>query len=202
MTGWRHDATGQGLFGHADPTRVEARPGPFASARTQVDPRRQTPARRGHVIAFPQVGGQLASCPSKLTTTTGPPCRAPHPRDGLALERLAGLVFHALECLAGKQSLVKIRNFRECGSVRVEGLPDPRSRNCLPALVANDPPTTLPWLGSVRGCLAAALGVEHFVESESVANLIRQFGIDRNSISGVIECPSFVRPLRTVGGIG
>lgn len=63
-------------------------------------------------------------------------------------------------------------------------------------------PATLSWLGSVDGHRVAGLGVEHFGQTGSVADVYRHFGIDRNSILRVVESLSPERALRAVGGMG
>jgi pyruvate dehydrogenase E1 component len=44
-------------------------------------------------------------------------------------------------------------------------------------------PATLGWLGSVRGHRAVTLGVEHFGQTGSVADLYRHFEIDAEAIA-------------------
>ena len=63
-------------------------------------------------------------------------------------------------------------------------------------------PATLSWLGSVDGHRVAGLGVEHFGQTGSVADVYRHFGIDRNSILRMVESLSPERALRAVGGMG
>ena len=83
----------------------------------------------------------------------------------------------------------------------VEALLGPLPRDCLLVTVIDGHPATLGWLGSVHGHRVAALGVEHFGQTGSVADLYRHFGIDRDSILAVIESLSPGRPLRAVGGL-
>lgn len=83
----------------------------------------------------------------------------------------------------------------------VERLLAPLSRDCLLVTVIDGHPATLSWLGSVHGHRVAGLGVEHFGQTGTVADLYRHFGIDRNSILRVIEALAPGRPLRAVGGL-
>lgn len=73
-------------------------------------------------------------------------------------------------------------------------------RDCLLVTVIDGHPATLSWLGSVHGHRVAALGVEHFGQTGTVADLYRHFGIDRNSILKVITGLAPGKPLRAVGG--
>lgn len=73
-------------------------------------------------------------------------------------------------------------------------------RDALIVTVIDGHPATLSWLGSVCGHRAAGLGVEHFGQAGTVADLYRHFGIDRNSIIKVVGGLTAGRPLRSVGG--
>lgn len=83
----------------------------------------------------------------------------------------------------------------------IERLLAPLSRDCLLVTVIDGHPATLSWLGSVHGHRVAGLGVEHFGQTGTVADLYRHFGIDRNSILRVIAGLAPGRPLRAVGGL-
>ena len=48
-------------------------------------------------------------------------------------------------------------------------------------------PATLGWLGSVRGHETVALGVEHFGQTGTVADLYRHFGMDTHAIANAAE---------------
>ena len=82
----------------------------------------------------------------------------------------------------------------------IEGLLAPLSRDCLLVTVIDGHPATLSWLGSVHGHKVAGLGVEHFGQTGTVADLYHHFGIDRNSILRVIAGLAPGKPLRAVGG--
>ncbi len=83
----------------------------------------------------------------------------------------------------------------------VEGMLECLPRDCLLVTVIDGHPATLSWLGSVHGHRVAGLGVEHFGQTGSVADLYRHFGIDRNSILKVVESLSPGPPLRAAGGL-
>lgn len=55
-------------------------------------------------------------------------------------------------------------------------------RHCTLVTVTDGHPATLAWLGSVGGHRTVALGVEHFGQTGTVAELYRHFGIDAASI--------------------
>ena len=59
-------------------------------------------------------------------------------------------------------------------------------------------PATLSWLGSVCGHSIVPLGVDHFGQSGSVAELYRSYGIDANAL---IDAVAEVR-LRRFGDNG
>jgi pyruvate dehydrogenase E1 component len=55
-------------------------------------------------------------------------------------------------------------------------------------------PATLAWLGSVRGQLVVALGVQHLGQTCSVSDLYRHFEIDAEAIAA--SARSFIGPRR------
>lgn len=57
-------------------------------------------------------------------------------------------------------------------------------------------PATLAWLGGVEGHRVAALGVEHFGQTGTVADLYRHFGIDTDGILAAAASVSRNRPIR------
>jgi pyruvate dehydrogenase E1 component len=81
----------------------------------------------------------------------------------------------------------------------IEQLLAPIPRDCLLVTVIDGHPATLSWLGSVQGHRVAGLGVEHFGQTGTVADLYRHFGIDRNSILRVVSGLVKGRPLRAAG---
>ncbi len=69
-------------------------------------------------------------------------------------------------------------------------------RDCGLVTVLDGHPATLAWLGSVRGHRVRALGVEHFGQTGSLAELYRHYGLDRESILRAAQSVSLGRPLR------
>ena len=78
----------------------------------------------------------------------------------------------------------------------VERLLAPLSRECGLVTVLDGHPATLAWLGGVYGHRVKSLGVEHFGQSGSVADLYRHYGIDANSIAHAAQSVSAGRPVR------
>ncbi|QCO55483.1 transketolase [Pseudorhodobacter turbinis] len=64
----------------------------------------------------------------------------------------------------------------------IETLLGALSRDCKLVTVIDGHPATLSWLGSVKGHQAVPLGVEHFGQTGTIANLYRHYGIDAQSI--------------------
>ena len=57
-------------------------------------------------------------------------------------------------------------------------------------------PATLAWLGAVAGHRTRALGVEHFGQTGSLAELYRHYGIDTNAIVAAAQAIAPGRPIR------
>jgi len=57
-------------------------------------------------------------------------------------------------------------------------------------------PATLAWLGAVAGHRTRALGVEHFGQTGSLADLYRHYGIDANAIVAAAQAIAPGRPIR------
>ena len=101
---------------------------------------------------------------------------------------------------AGWQAAQTARINGRSSSSHIETLLAPLSRDCLIVTVIDGHPATLSWLGSVHGQKTVGLGVEHFGQTGTVADLYHHFGIDRHSILKVIAGMAKGRPLRAVGG--
>jgi pyruvate dehydrogenase E1 component len=69
----------------------------------------------------------------------------------------------------------------------VEKLLAPLPRDCGIVTVIDGHPAALGWLGSVQGHRVEALGVEHFGQTGSIAELYRHYGIDANAIIDAAE---------------
>jgi pyruvate dehydrogenase E1 component len=68
--------------------------------------------------------------------------------------------------------------------------------NCGIVTVLDGHPATLAWLGSVYGHRVRGLGVEHFGQTGSIAELYRHYGIDANAIVAAAESIAPGRPIR------
>jgi len=78
----------------------------------------------------------------------------------------------------------------------VEELLAPLSRHAGIVTVLDGHPTTLSWLGGVFGHPVQPLGVEHFGQSGSLADLYRHHRIDVNSIVDAAQAALTSRPVR------
>ncbi len=63
-------------------------------------------------------------------------------------------------------------------------------------------PATLAWLGSVMGHRTRSLGVEHFGQTGTIADLYRHFGIDAQGIIRAAETIAPGRPIRHLKVLG
>jgi pyruvate dehydrogenase E1 component len=89
---------------------------------------------------------------------------------------------------------------------RERGLPNARSHierllegvpaHCGLVTVLDGHPATLGWLGAVHGHRTRALGVGHFGQTGSIADLYRHYGIDANSIVAAAQTIAPGRPVR------
>jgi len=75
-------------------------------------------------------------------------------------------------------------------------------QNCALVTVLDGHPATLGWLGSVHGHRVRALGVEHFGQTGTIADLYRHYGIDTNAIVRAAETIAPGRPIRHLRAIG
>ena len=64
----------------------------------------------------------------------------------------------------------------------IEALLSPLPGNCSIVTVIDGHPATLAWLGGVAGHHTIPLGVEHFGQTGTIADLYEHFGIDANTI--------------------
>jgi pyruvate dehydrogenase E1 component len=68
--------------------------------------------------------------------------------------------------------------------------------HCGLVTVIDGHPAALAWLGSVNGNRTRALGVEHFGQTGSLAELYRHYGIDVNAIIAAAQAIAPGRPIR------
>jgi pyruvate dehydrogenase E1 component len=68
--------------------------------------------------------------------------------------------------------------------------------HCGIVTVADAHPATLGWLGAVHGHRVRPLGVEHFGQTGTLADLYRHYGIDANAIVAAAQAIAPGRPIR------
>jgi pyruvate dehydrogenase E1 component len=68
--------------------------------------------------------------------------------------------------------------------------------HCGIVTVLDGHPATLAWLGAVQGHRVRPLGVEHFGQTGSIADLYRHYGIDTNAIVAAAAALTPGRPIR------
>ena len=73
------------------------------------------------------------------------------------------------------------------------------SRDCKIVTVIDGHPATLAWLGSVIGHQTVSLGVEHFGQTGTIADLYRHFGIDAEGIVEKVNGLTLGRPVAFPG---
>ena len=95
-------------------------------------------------------------------------------------------------CRARERGLVHARSHIER---LFAGVP----RHCGIVSVIDGHPATLAWLGAVAGHRVRPLGVEHFGQTGSIADLYRHYGIDANAIIAAAEAIAPGRPIRYIG---
>ncbi len=72
-------------------------------------------------------------------------------------------------------------------------------RDCGIVSVLDGHPATLGWLGAVQGHRVRPLGVEHFGQTGTIADLYRHYGIDANAIIAAAQAIAPGRPIRYLG---
>jgi pyruvate dehydrogenase E1 component len=95
-------------------------------------------------------------------------------------------------CRARERGLVHARS-------HIERLFAQLPRHCGIVSVLDGHPGTLAWLGSVYGHRVRPLGVEHFGQTGSVADLYRHYGIDANAIIAAAQAIAPGKPIRYLG---
>jgi len=95
-------------------------------------------------------------------------------------------------CRARERGLVHARSHIER---LFSGLP----RHCGIVSLIDGHPATLAWLGAVSGHRVRPLGVEHFGQTGSIAELYRHYGIDANAIIAAAQAIAPGRPIRYLG---
>ena len=84
----------------------------------------------------------------------------------------------------------------------IETLFDSVSRAASLITVTDGHPATLGWLGSVQGHRTVSLGVEHFGQTGTIADLYAHFGIDTHAIMEAADsiARAEAQPLRANAG--
>ena len=78
----------------------------------------------------------------------------------------------------------------------IERLLAPLPPHCVLVTVVDGHPATLAWLGAVGGHRTRALGVEHFGQTGTIADLHRHYSIDTRAILTAAEAMAPGRPIR------
>ncbi|RTL51938.1 MAG: transketolase [Bradyrhizobiaceae bacterium] len=78
----------------------------------------------------------------------------------------------------------------------IERLLESLDRDCGIVTVVDSHPLTLSWLGSINGHRVKALGVEHFGQTGTIADLYHHHGIDTNAIIHAAQAVSTGRHVR------
>jgi pyruvate dehydrogenase E1 component len=73
--------------------------------------------------------------------------------------------------------------------------------HCGIVTVLDGHPATLAWMGSVHGHRTRSLGVEHFGQTGTIADLYRHFGIDARGIMSAAETLAPGRPIRNLRAV-
>ncbi|TGV15184.1 transketolase [Mesorhizobium sp. M8A.F.Ca.ET.173.01.1.1] len=101
---------------------------------------------------------------------------------------------------AGWSAASRARQYGNPGATsHVERLLAGLPASCAIVTVLDGHPATLAWLGSVHGHRTRALGVEHFGQTGTIADLYRHYGIDAQGIMAAVQSVSAGRPLRHLG---
>ncbi|MBZ9822043.1 transketolase [Mesorhizobium sp. CA4] len=101
---------------------------------------------------------------------------------------------------AGWSAAARARQYGQPhASSHVERLLAGLPASCAIVTVLDGHPATLAWLGSVHGHRTRALGVEHFGQTGTIADLYRHYAIDAEGIMAAAQSVSVGRPLRHLG---
>jgi pyruvate dehydrogenase E1 component len=82
----------------------------------------------------------------------------------------------------------------------IEKLLAPVPRDAVIVTIIDGHPATLSWLGGVEGHRVHSLGVDHFGQTGTIADLYRHFGFDAESIMRIVEAAAPGRPIRFRAG--
>ncbi|WP_029057823.1 transketolase [Stappia stellulata] len=103
---------------------------------------------------------------------------------------------------AGWHAAMRMRKRGSRGAMsHIERLLSPLPAHCTMITVIDGHPATLAWLGAVCGHRTAALGVEHFGQTGTIADLHHHFGIDADAIVAAASELAPGRPVRLANPI-
>ncbi|MBA5776069.1 transketolase [Stappia sp. F7233] len=103
---------------------------------------------------------------------------------------------------AGWHAAMRMRKRGQKGATsHIERLLADVPRHCTLISVTDGHPATLAWLGGVIGHRTVALGVEHFGQTGTIADLYRHFGIDADAIVAAASEIAPGRPIRLAGQV-
>ncbi|ACI94199.1 pyruvate dehydrogenase alpha subunit [Afipia carboxidovorans OM5] len=98
---------------------------------------------------------------------------------------------------AGAQAAERARQRGNAAATsHIERMLEKLDRNCGIVTVTDGHPLTLSWLGSVQGHRVKALGVEHFGQTGTIADLYHHYNIDTNAIVHAAQAASTGRTVR------
>jgi pyruvate dehydrogenase E1 component len=104
---------------------------------------------------------------------------------------------------AGWQAAQRARGRGKANALsHIERMLEPLPSHCRIITVIDGHPATLSWLGGVAGHRTVSLGVEHFGQTGTVADLYRHFGIDAQSIAEIATGLTSGRPLKGLSVAG
>jgi pyruvate dehydrogenase E1 component len=97
---------------------------------------------------------------------------------------------------AGWTAASRAREHGRAAQSHIERLLARVPRHCGLVSVIDGHPATLAWLGAVSGHRTRSLGVEHFGQTGTIADLYRNYGIDTQTIVGAAQAIAPGRPIR------
>ncbi|MCP1336911.1 1-deoxy-D-xylulose-5-phosphate synthase N-terminal domain-containing protein [Futiania mangrovi] len=98
---------------------------------------------------------------------------------------------------AGWHAAMRTRKRGQTGAMsQIERLLAGLPPHCTLITVIDGHPATLSWLGSVHGHRTVPLGVEHFGQTGTIADLYRHYGIDADAIVDAAHRITVGRPIR------
>lgn len=97
---------------------------------------------------------------------------------------------------AGWNAACRVRNRNGKANCHIETLLADVPAHARLVTVLDGHPATLSWIGGVRGHQTISLGVEHFGQTGTIADLYQHYGIDSNAIVAAAANRTNGRPVR------